>query len=365
MNDKDKMKIAVGVSGGVDSATAAFLLKKAGHDVTAVTMRNWDDDFLAKCGELTGGACFIPDGGTRKDDATKVCEHLGIPLVEVDCSKEFTDNVLTYFNDEYMAGRTPNPCVLCNRMIKFGAFPELVAKAGVEFDKFATGHYCRVNFDESTNRYVLKKGADPYKDQSYFLYRLTQEQLKKICFPLGALTKTEVRKIALKAELPVHSKKESQDFYNGHYGDLLDPGDRPHAGNFINLDGDTLGEHNGFWNYTKGQRRGLGIAHTAPLYVVELRPETNEVVLGERDALNSNGLVAESLNIMCESLPNRAEAKIRSTPNTASSSVELRNNGTELLVEFDEPQFAATPGQSVVLYDGDSVLGGGIISKSL
>jgi tRNA-specific 2-thiouridylase len=365
MKENPKLKIAVGVSGGVDSAVAAFLLKKAGHDVTGVTMRTWDDDFLAKCGELTGGACFIPDGGTRKDDATKVCEHLEIPLIEVDCSKEFTNNILTYFNDEYMAGRTPNPCVLCNSAIKFGAFPELVEEAGVEFDKFATGHFCRVDFDDSTSRYVLKKGADSFKDQSYFLYRLTQEQLKKICFPLGALTKPEVRQIALEAELPVHSKKESQDFYNGHYGDLLDPGDRPCVGCFVNLDGKKLGEHKGFWNYTKGQRKGLGIAHTAPLYVVELRPDTNEVVLGERDALSSTGLVAKSLNIMCESLPNRADAKIRSTPNTISSSVELRNNDTELLVEFDEPQFAVTTGQSVVLYNGDSVLGGGIISRPL
>ncbi|NOY74894.1 MAG: tRNA 2-thiouridine(34) synthase MnmA [Kiritimatiellaeota bacterium] len=357
-----KLKIAVGVSGGVDSAVAALLSKEAGHEVVGVTMRTWDDEYLATRGDLKGGACFIPDGGARLRDAAKVCGHLGIPLTEVDCATTFTNEILKNFNDEYMAGRTPNPCVICNRFVKFGAFPQLAAAAGVEFDVFATGHYCRVEYDEVAKGPVLKKGLDAFKDQSYFLYRLVREQLRRIRFPLGNLTKKEVRKIAMDANIPVHSKKESQDFYNGHYGDLLDSGDRPKTGRFINPDGETIGEHKGFWNYTIGQRKGLGVAHTAPLYVAELRPKTNEVVLAEREALLSKTLTADSLNFFFDDLPERAEAKIRSSPETKNCSVELMAGGSELLVEFDEPCFAVTPGQSVVLYDGDTVLGGGIIS---
>ena len=272
------MNIVVGMSGGVDSAVATLFLKEKRHNLSGAIMTIWDESanpgLIAK-----GNACYGPDEGEEINEARKVCDFLGIPLHVVDCSKQYSKIVLKYFRDEYRCGRTPNPCVMCNQNMKFGILPSLLSKRGVEFDKFATGHYCRVEYSDKRGRHLLKKGVNKKKDQSYFLYRLTQEQLAKACFPLGEMTKEEVRSIAEKAGLPVKYKAESQDFYSGEYGDLISADDAP--GSIVDVDGKVLGRHKGIWNHTIGQRKGLGIAHTHPLYVIKIDSEKNEIVLGE------------------------------------------------------------------------------------
>ena len=353
------MNIAVGMSGGVDSAVAAMLLKEQGHNVTGTIMTIWDGSVDPKS-VPKGNACYGPDEEEDIHDAQAVCDFLGIPLHVIDCSRQYSEIVLKYFRDEYCVGRTPNPCVMCNQNMKFGILPSLLAQSGVKFDKFATGHYCQVEYSEERQRFLLKKGINPKKDQSYFLYRLTQNQLKKACFPLGKMTKEEVRELAEKAGLPVKFKAESQDFYSGDYGDLISAEDAP--GNVVDLDGNILGQHRGIWNYTIGQRKGLGIAHCSPLYVVEINAEKNEVVLGEKDALKSKGLKAKNINIIYDEIPETAEAKIRSAAPTVPCVINSHSDD-EFSISFVDQQLAVTPGQSAVLYDGDYVIGGGIISE--
>ena len=349
------MKIAVGISGGVDSAVAAYLLKEEGHDVTGVLMSIWNREIFPE-NVPEGKGCCTPDNSRAVSDAEAVCEYLDIPFRQVDCSKEFSLNVMNYFRTEYLSGRTPNPCVMCNSLIKFDVLPEMLASQGVGFAKFATGHYCRI--EEKDGRFFLKKGINSKKDQSYFLYRLSQQQLGRILFPLGGMTKQEVRKIAESANLPVKFKSESQDFYSGDYGDLISA--EPCPGKFVHVNGKILGEHRGIWNYTVGQRRGLGVPYTAPLYVVKIDKETNTVVLGEREYLKSDTLTALRVNMIYEKLPERAQIKIRSASEPADCTV-VKSSPDSFTVKFDEPQFAVTPGQSAVIYDGDYVAGGGII----
>lgn len=353
------MKIAVGMSGGVDSAVAAMLLKEQGHDVSGAIMTIWDGavdpEIVPK-----GNACYGPDEEDDIRDAKSVCDFLDIPLHVIDCSKQYSEIVLKYFRDEYCQGRTPNPCVMCNQNMKFGILPSLLAKSGVEFEKFATGHYCQVEFNKQRNRYLLKQGINPKKDQSYFLYRLTQNQLKKVCFPLGDMTKEQVREIAEKAGLPVKYKEESQDFYSGDYGDLISDKDAP--GNIVDIDGNVLGQHKGIWNYTIGQRKGLGISHCQPLYVIEINADKNEVVLGEKNSLKSNGLKAKNINIIYDEIPSEATAKIRSASPAVPCEIKEYSE-EEFTVSFLNPQLAVTPGQSIVLYDNDYVIGGGIITE--
>jgi tRNA-specific 2-thiouridylase len=353
------MDIAVGMSGGVDSAVAAYLLKKEGHNLTGAIMTIWDNSAELPQHIPSGNACYGSDKKKDIEDAAEVCDFLGIPLEIIDCSEEFTKTVLDYFRNEYCEGRTPNPCIMCNQNIKFGVLPLLLAQKGIKFDKFATGHYCRVEYDNNRKRYLLKKGVNARKDQSYFLYRLTQEQLKKAYFPLGAMEKEEVRIIAEKAGLPVKYKEESQDFYNGSYGDLISSEDAP--GNILDLDGNILGTHKGIWNYTVGQRKGLGISHTTPLYVIRINAEKNEVILGEKDSLKSKTLTAENINIIYDKVPKKAEAKIRSASSpTPCEITEISSD--KFSISFYDDQLAVTPGQSVVIYDNDYVIGGGIIT---
>jgi len=354
------MKIAVGLSGGVDSAVAAYLLQKQGHDVVGTIMTIWDKNNTSVT-QAKGNACYGPDEGEDVADAQKVCDFLGIPLHVIDCSKQYNEIVLSYFNDEYCAGRTPNPCVICNQNMKFGILPSLLADSGIEFDNFATGHYCRVIHDEQSDRYLLKSGVYTKKDQSYFLYKLTQKQLSKATFPLGELTKKEVREIAIKAKLPVYAKEESQDFYSGNYNELLTP--RTGNGNFVDLDGNVIGEHKGIWNYTIGQRKGLGVFHCKPLYVIEIYAEKNEVVLGENDSLLASGLIAKQPNYISTERPEKIQVKIRSNSQSVPCSVTYLEDSFTVI--FDEAQRAVTPGQSAVLYDNDVVIGGGVISKGI
>lgn len=353
------MKILVGLSGGVDSSVAALILKQQGHDVVGATMSIWGKDGMAaKSGHKN--ACYGPDEKEDIEEARKIAAQIGIPYYVFNCVEQYEQIVLDNFKSEYIQGRTPNPCVWCNALVKFGVLPLIAKENGIEFDKFATGHYARV--EEKDGRFLLKRGIAPHKDQSYFLYRLKQEQLKNIILPLGSYTKDQIRKIAKDNGLEVAEKPDSQDFYDGDYNELL--GVKEKDGNIVDLDGKVLGHHKGIWNYTIGQRKGIGVSATEPLYVLELRKDTNEVVIGPADKTFKKELTAVNLNwIAFDKLENERKvyAKIRSTQQPTP--VTITPNGDDVDVVFDELQKSIAIGQSVVFYDEDVVLGGGVIDQ--
>lgn len=357
------MKILVGMSGGVDSSVTALILKEQGHEVIGATMSIWSGKINST--SSTKNACYGPDEKEDIEEARRVCEEIGIPFYVFDCVEQYERIVLENFKEEYLSGRTPNPCIWCNSLIKFDVLPFLAKQSGIEFDKFATGHYARVEFDEAKNRYILKKGINPKKDQSYFIYRLKQEQLANILLPIGSQTKEEIREIAKNKGLKVAEKPDSQDFYSGDYNELLEVKEK--EGNIVDKEGKILGKHNGIWNFTIGQRKGIGVSATEPLYVVELRKETNEVVVGFSDSTLKKSLVANKLNwISIDRIDSVIEVKAKIRSAQAETDVIVTPvSDDEVHVEFIDLQKSVTPGQSIVFYDGDLVLGGGIIEKVL
>lgn len=359
------MKVLVGMSGGVDSSVAALLLKEQGHEVVGAIMSIWSEEKhkrLAPSVKMNSckDACYGPNEKEDIEEARKIADKIGIPFHVFDCSKEYEQIVLDNFKEEYLSGRTPNPCIRCNSLIKFDVLPFIAKQSGLEFDKFATGHYARVEFNEENQRYMLKKGINPKKDQSYFLYKLRQNQLSNIIMPLGGYEKTEIREIAKNNGLKVYDKPDSQDFYSGDYNELLEVTPKP--GNIVDKSGKILGTHEGIWNYTIGQRKGLGIAHTSPLYVIELDKDKNEVIVGEADETFKSSLVAVDLNwVSIEKLDGEMNvtAKVRSAQTPVEVVIKPVNDTVE--VNFIYPQKSLTKGQSIVFYQDDVLLGGGII----
>lgn len=354
------MKILVGMSGGVDSSVVAVLMKKAGYEVVGATMTIWDKSMEFKY-TGSGKACFTPHKEEDIAQARAVCQKVGIEYHLFDCSQNHKNSVMANFKREYLSGRTPNPCIWCNALVKFSALPQAAKENGLVFDKFATGHYARLDFDEKSGRYCLKRAKNVQKDQSYFLYRLSQEQLSTIMFPLGEYSKEEIRQIAVEEGLEVATKKDSQDFYAGDYADLLDVGEK--IGNFVDINGKVLGQHKGFWNYTIGQRRGMGVAAERPLYVVAFNQEKNEVVLGFDEDTEQSSLICRNLNWVCVAGIEgtvKVQAKIRSSQQPTPAEIKMIDEQT-VEVRFETPQKAVAAGQSAVFYDGDLLLGGGII----
>ena len=355
-----KGKVVVGMSGGVDSSVAAWLLKEQGYDVIGVTMQIWQDE-ENEVQEENGGCC----GLSAVDDARRVASSIGIPYYVMNFKQEFQKNVIDYFTKEYLNGRTPNPCIACNRYVKWEALLQRSLSIGADY--IATGHYARI--DKLPNgRYAIRRSATLAKDQTYALYNLTQEQLAHTLMPVGNYSKDKIREMAEEIGLQVANKPDSQDICfvpDGDYATFIEENADAtiHQGNFVTPDGKILGKHKGIIHYTVGQRKGLGLALGYPAFVLEIRPETDEVVIGTYEESLTHTLCANELNFMSvEDItePVRVFAKIRYNHKGAWCTVE-KTGEDEITCTFDEPIRAATPGQAVVLYDGEYVLGGGTI----
>jgi tRNA-specific 2-thiouridylase len=364
------LPIAVAMSGGVDSSTVAAMLVREGRRVVGLTMQLWNQRRLPEIAAegATGRCCSLDD----VYDARRVAGQIGIPYYVVNFEDRFERDVVRPFVDEYLAGRTPIPCTLCNNFIKFDQFLEMADAVGAR--QIATGHYARITFDEASGRYQLRRGVDETKDQTYFLFGLTQEQLERTLFPLGGFNKTEVRELARELDLAVASKGDSQEICfvpNGDYAAFLNAYLREKGvpqpatrGEIVTAGGKALGEHGGVHHFTVGQRRGLGIAAGEPLYVIATDASKQTVTVGTEHDLYRPALTASNVNWISVAgieRETRAQVKIRNKHAAAPATLSPGANAGQVNVRFDEPQRAVTPGQAAVFYGGDLVLGGGWI----
>ena len=374
--------VVVGMSGGVDSTLTALLLKQKGCKVIGVTMSLWDGHIKELEGEkVFFDACYGPKEDVDIAECQRFCQANDIEYHVIDLSKTFNETVLEYFKSEYRAGKTPNPCIRCNRFIKFGALLEGIKKIDIDFDYFCTGHYAMVVRPEEGLWETDKKpcmiacASDETKDQTYFLYRLPSELLEKVRFPLAQVRKSEVFEIARKAGLEAATRKESQDFIDSRYFDQLFDDKPSIPGDFIDINGKVLGRHKGIVHYTIGQRRGLGVAGPVPYYVKEIKAETNQIVLAEKSELNSTSLIADDFVWPGDLEPAEvfeAMVKIRLRSKSAIATIEkytpsaddkYNYKGQPWKITFNQGQFAITPGQSAVLYKDNVIIGGGVIVR--
>lgn len=352
--------VIVAMSGGVDSSVVAFLLKQAGYKVIGITMQIWPQPE-----DRTRACCSLE----AVNDAQRVAWKLDIPHYVMNFRQEFEDKVIKNFCDEYLRGRTPNPCIACNRLIKFESF--LRKAEGLGADYIATGHYARIEYDEQKKQWILKTGIDKTKDQSYALYHMTQYQLEHTLFPLGNYLKTETRAIAKEAGLPVAEKKDSQEicFVDSSHGDFLEKyyNITDSEGDILDAQGKYLGKHRGIYRYTIGQHKGLGLALGYPVYVTKIYPETKTIQVGKKEELYHSGLIAENVHFISDiplAEPMQVNVKIRYNAPRVPATISPLENGT-IKVNFEKPQRAVTPGQAAVFYRDETVLGGGIIQASL